>query len=85
MHTLLARNPVGHASLDNPQALAELLRVMRAAGADNAVTALATRAANAGMFDLFLEFCPYEASSYPFGREPDGAPSQTWNWQEPTT
>ena len=25
------------------------------------------------------------ASSYPFGREPDGTPSQPWKWQEPTS
>jgi hypothetical protein len=37
------------------------------------------------MFGLFLEFCPDEAADYPFGREPDGAPSQRWIWQEPTS
>ncbi|MGH3205940.1 MAG: hypothetical protein ACRDP5_28400 [Streptosporangiaceae bacterium] len=26
---------------------------------------------------------PDEASTYLFGREPDGTPSQSWNWQEP--
>ena len=51
--------------------------------AHDAVTTLASRAANAGMFDLFLEFCPGEASSYPFGREPDETPSQSWKWQGP--
>ena len=80
---LLARDPAGHASLDNPWAVAALLEELREAGAGDAVTALAVRAANAGMFDLFLKVCPDEASSYPFGREPDGTPSQPWNWQEP--
>ena len=79
---LLARDPAGQASLDDPGAVARLLRELRAAGAGDAVTALAARAANAGMFGLFLEVRPDEASSYPFGREPDGAPSQTWRWQE---
>ncbi len=51
----------------------------------DAVTALAARAANAGMFDVFLEVRPDEASSYRFGREPDGTPSQSWNWQEPAS
>ena len=81
--TLLARDPAGHASLDDPGAVAELLRALGAAGASDAVTALAARAANAGMFDLFLEVHPDEASSYLSGREPDGAPSQSWKWQEP--
>ena len=58
---------------------------LRAAGASDAVTALATRATNAGMFHLFLEVHPDEASSYIFGRGPDGAPSQSWNWLEPAS
>ena len=81
--TLLARDPAGHASLDNPGGVAKLLPALGAAGASDAVTALAARAANAGMFDLFLAVHPDEASSYLSGREPDGAPSQSWKWQEP--
>ena len=82
---LLARDPAARASLDRPGAVAALLRELREAGAGDAVTALATRAANAGMFGLFLEVRPDEASSYRFGREPDGAPSQSWRWQEPAS
>jgi len=81
--TLLARDPVGHACLDNRRAVAELLQALQAAGASDAVTALAARAANAGMFYLFLEVRPDEASSYRFGRQLDGTPSQSWRWQEP--
>ena len=66
-----------------PGGVAELLQALREAGASDAVRTLAARAANAGMFDLFLEVYPDEASSYLFGREPDGAPSQSWKWQEP--
>ena len=66
-------------------AVARLLEELRAAGASDAVTALATRATNAGMFHLFLEVHPDEASSYIFGRGPDGAPSQSWNWLEPAS
>ncbi len=73
----------GQASLDDPRAVAALLEALREAGASDAVTALATRAANAGMFHLFLEVHPDEASSYLSGRDPDGAPSQSWKWQEP--
>ena len=54
-------------------------------GAEDAARTLAARAANAGMFDLFLKVRPDEASSYRFGREPDGTPSQLWRWQEPTS
>jgi hypothetical protein len=75
---LLARDPAGQASLGDPSAVAALLGELRAAGASDAVAVLAGRAANAGMFRLFLEVCPDEASSYRFGREPDGAPSQPW-------
>ena len=50
---LLARDPAGHARLDDPGAVASLLGELREAGAGDAVTVLADRAANAGMFGLF--------------------------------
>ena len=79
--TALVTQIVGHASLDDPGALAELLKALHVVGADDAVSALAIRGANAGMFDLLLKVHPDEASSYWFGREPDGTPSQPWKWQ----
>jgi hypothetical protein len=82
---LLARDPARHVSPDDPRAVASLLRALGEAGASDAVAALATRAANAGKFRLFLEASPDDASSYRFGREPDGTPSQFWRWQEPTS
>jgi hypothetical protein len=78
---LLARDPAGHISLDGP--VGWLLKQLHAAGAEDAARTLAARAANAGQFGLFLEDHPDEVSNYPFGREPDGAPSQSWKWQEP--
>jgi hypothetical protein len=81
--TALAARAAGHASLDDPRAVAELLQAMPPTGNRDALITLAGRAANAGMFGLFLEVCPDEACSYPVGREPDGAPSQTWGWLEP--
>jgi hypothetical protein len=81
---LLARDPASHASLDVRQAVASLLRELRVAGATDAFYTLADRAANAGMFDLFLKVRTDEAFSYRFGREPDGTPSQPWSWQQPT-
>ncbi len=82
--TVLAARAAGQASLDAPRDVAALLGELREGGAGDAVTVLAARAANAGMFGLFLEVRPDEAS-YRFGREPDGAPSQSWRWQEPAS
>jgi hypothetical protein len=82
VHTLLDRDPAAHASLDDPQAVTELLAALRETGASDVATA---RATNAGMFDLFLKVHPDEAPNYLFGREPDGAPSESWKWQEPTS
>ena len=38
------------------------------------------RPTNAGMFERFLG-----GARYSFGREPGGAPSHTWTWQEPAS
>jgi hypothetical protein len=83
VHALLDRDPAAHAPLDDTGTVDELLQALRAVRATDAVDVLATRAANAGMFDLFLEACPDEALRYLFGREPDGTPSQPWRWEEP--
>ena len=82
---LLARDPAGHASLDDRWDVAKLLVELRAAGDGDPARTLATGAANAGMFDLFLEGRPNEAVSYRFGREPGGTPSRSWRWQEPAS
>jgi hypothetical protein len=83
VRTLLDRDPAAHASLDDPDSVAWLLRALSEAGADDAVRTLADRAANAGMFDLFLEVQPDGAPNYLFGRELDGTPSQPWRWEKP--
>ena len=82
---LLARDPATHVSVNWPPGVTALVESLRAAGADHAVTVLASRVANAGEFNLFLNVFPVQASSYPFGREADGTPSQSWNWQEPAS
>ena len=69
--------------LNDPETSVDLLRALREAGADEAVHALAARAANAGEFSLFVQAYRDAATNFPFGREPDGAPSKPWNWQEP--
>jgi hypothetical protein len=53
------------------------------AGAVEAAQLLAARAADAGMFSLFLDAHPDQAAAYRYGREPDGAPAQPWTWSEP--
>jgi len=91
--TLLARDPAGQVSVgfDQPFRLSRqrdvtrLLAALREAGAEEAVGVLATRAADAGMFGVFLEVHPDEAAGYRFGREPDGAPSRAWTWHEPAS
>jgi len=75
VRTLLARDPAARVSLDDPVGAAWLLRALDEAGASEAAATLADRAADAGMFDIFLKVHPDEASSYLLGREPDGAPS----------
>ena len=78
VRTLLDRDPGGQADTDDPGDIALLLGALRAAGAGDAARVLAARAADAGMFDL-----AGDGTSYPFGREPDGAPSAPWRWTEP--
>ena len=79
----LASRAATHISLTYPGYVVRLLEELRAAGAGEAAATLAVRAANAGMFQVFLDAGPGEASSHRFGREPDGTPSQPWSWQEP--
>jgi uncharacterized protein YidB (DUF937 family) len=92
LQTLLARDPGRQLAIDASQpfrpdrqwAVAQLLVALREAGAaEPAVRTLALRAADAGMFGLFLEARPDEAATYRFGREPDGTPSPPWTWSEP--
>jgi uncharacterized protein YidB (DUF937 family) len=92
VQTLLARDPSRQMAIDASQpfrpdrqwGVARLLVALREAGAAQAaVQTLALRAADAGMFGLFLEARPDEAATYRFGRAPDGAPSPPWTWSEP--
>ena len=82
---VLAIRAVGRVSLDATGGVADLLPALHETEASDAGRTLAERAPDAGMFDIFLECCPDEASIYRFGREPDRPPSQPWTWQEPPT
>jgi hypothetical protein len=91
LQALLARDPSRQMALDASQpfrpdrqwAVGRLLVALREAQAAAAVRTLALRAADAGMFGLFLKARPDEAVTYRFGREPDGTPSPPWVWSEP--
>jgi hypothetical protein len=91
VQALLARDPSRQLAIDasqpfrpdRPWGVGRLLIALREAGAQEAVRTLALRAADAGMFGLFLQARPDEAASYRFGREPDGTPSPAWTWSDP--
>jgi hypothetical protein len=83
IRTVLGRDPATHVSLTNPEGVARLEAELRLARAYSAARALANRAADAGMFEVFLHAYPDEADRYRFGREPDGTPAQPWRWNEP--
>jgi len=91
VQALLARDPGRQLTIDASQpfrpgyqrAVARLLAALREAGAAEAVRILAGRAADAGMFGLFLQVHPDQANRFRFGREPDGTGSPPWPWSEP--
>jgi hypothetical protein len=56
--------------------------VLRAAGKGQALSTLATRVANGGLWLLILQTDPDKAQQYAFGREPDGAASVPWGWHD---
>ena len=70
-----------HATLDSPGAVAELLASLRAAGAHEQATTLASRLPAAGMFRLFLEQ-QGSADQFRFGREADGTSAAPWGWED---
>jgi hypothetical protein len=74
-----------HITLDNHWAVSRLLDALQVSGAQDAARILANRAADAGMFDLFLKLTPAEAASHRYGRNPDGTASPPWTWQEPAS
>jgi hypothetical protein len=83
-HTLATR-AANHASLDHsPEGVADLIQTLHESGDDGAAQILADRTSNARRFSIFLEFHRDQASTYRFGREPDGTPAPSWNWQQPT-
>ena len=78
----LAARAAGDASLDDPGGVAELLWALRKAGEAGPVSTLAARAANAGLWRWTFYDAPGKGRQYKFGREPDGAASAPWGWQD---
>ncbi|MEV7020051.1 hypothetical protein, partial [Streptomyces sp. NPDC093991] len=73
-------NPAAHVSLDAPGGVAQLLDVLREAGAQEQATALADRLPAAGHFDQFIEIGDHR-ERFRFGREPDGSVAAPWAWE----
>ena len=70
-----------HVALDDPAAVATLLDLLRAAGSEEQVAALAEWLPAAGLFDLFLKIDDHERR-FRFGREPDKAAAAPWSWED---
>jgi len=78
---LLARDPAGHVALEDPSRVGVLLDRLWEAGAADQVAALAARLPMVGMFALFLEQTG-RAHQFRFGRETDGTPAASWDWDD---
>ena len=79
--TALAERAAAHVALDDPGAVASLLRELREAGAQDQATALEDRLPGAGMFELFREQ-EGRQDRFRFGREADGSPAGPWAWED---
>jgi hypothetical protein len=64
--------------------LTRILQDLRDSGAEDTATAFVRQAADAGFFSFFLREEPGASSKFAFGREPDGAPSPRWKWNDLT-
>ena len=78
---LLAREPAAHVSLDDPGDVAGLLTTLRDAGAEEQVRTLVNRLPGEGHFGLFREQIGHQMA-FRFGREPDGSPAPSWDWDD---
>lgn len=79
--SLLERCPAARVDLRDPDAVVGLLQLLRAIGAEDHARALVERLPAEGHFALFLTQ-DGNASSYRFGRDPDGTPAAPWSWED---
>jgi len=78
----LAAEAAAQVDLDDEDGTERLLEELLRAQAVGAARILTERAADVGMFDMFLRANPAQAPDYKFGRTSDGAQAQPWIWQE---
>lgn len=78
---LLERCPAARVGLREAEAVAGLLQLLRALGAEEYRKTLVDRLPGEGHFALFLAQDDH-AARYRFGRNPDGTPADPWHWQD---
>jgi hypothetical protein len=76
---VFACRAAAHAVLGQPWDITSLLHALQAAGAETPVRTLVDRLPAEGHFDLFRKQAGNQAP-YHFGREPDGSPTPSWDW-----
>ncbi|WP_306355832.1 MULTISPECIES: hypothetical protein [unclassified Nocardia] len=79
---LLARDPATEVTLEGSSGVDMLLEEMRAVGAHDQADRLIDRLSTGGRFESFLRERPEHAERFRFGREPDGAPTAPWSWDD---
>ena len=79
--TLLARDPAAQVTLDNTDAIAFLLKLLRQEGAEEQISRLEDRLPVEGLFGFYIEGTNREVL-YQFGRGIDGTPASSWGWND---
>jgi hypothetical protein len=59
-----------------------VIPALRDLGETDLLAQLAERIADAGDFDMLAALAPDRAARFPYGREPDRAPSPRWSWRD---
>jgi hypothetical protein len=78
----LADRAAAHTALVSSRAARRLLSSLWAAGASQQAAVLIARLPAAGLFTLFWKIEDPDGSQFWFGREPDGAPTGSWGWDD---
>ena len=78
---MLARDPAARAALHNQYGVANMLKALREAGAEEQIRALIDRLPAEGRFDVFCKQSEHQMR-YRFGRETDGSPAPAWDWED---
>ena len=78
---LIARDPAAHVALHDMGGVSGLLDSLREAGAEHQVATLVDRLPAEGQFEIFRAQ-PGHKKRYRFGREPNGSPAPSWDWDD---